>query len=650
MGRNGVGKSTLLQKMTSMPGFPSSLRVVTVSQNVEVGSYSAIDYLTGAASKDDERVTKTMEEERDSLESVLEDPHCDPHEIERAAERLSIIYDEMEAAEKRKTESSEIDDDGDEKGRRARAASILRGLEFSKERMEVPTSLLSGGWRMRLLLARALFASDPAPDLLLLDEPTNHLDLHAVVWLGSYLSIRSITAIIVSHDAAFLDEVCTDMIHMHHKRLDHYKGNYSDYRRVVEEKTLREGSILDAAERQKERAKTFVEKTQRKMASKKSQDPNRLKQAKTVREKKMDRIGKYRVDGKRYKEFSLAKLSESHLRISQKVIVEQEEVKPIHFKLNINDIDSIAGSDQENLLTLYDLSFGYHKGSSSPILHNLTLQIASGSKIAVVGCNGTGKTTLLRILAGEVEPWSCNGVKSSSSLDHRISPYLRRVHLTQHHVEALALESERTVLDFAGERLRRAGGAKTSSLSSSSTPLFDGGTDLNVRSYLGRFGLGSSRHVHRRVVELSGGERMRLALAAVLADHANSASSQHVMLLLDEPTNHLDLETLDALSGALREFVGAVVIVSHNQQFLCGFCNELWIVEDGYVCLQKGNRDNRADDDQDAQKSFGDLFAAYKNEVLGGMQKRSNRRSERAVMAKKAANLRRGAKESSGFI
>jgi ATP-binding cassette subfamily F protein 3 len=178
-----------------------------------------------------------------------------------------------------------IDADGAED----RALEILKGLSFTSDMILGPTTSLSGGWRMRLALAQALFV--PHSDLILLDECTNHLDLQGMDWLIHYLTTQSNkTAMVVSHDRTFLDAICTDIVVMEHQRLSHHVGNYSEYQRQVQDKSAREAQILDASERQRTKAMAFVQK----QANKKSSDPNKQRQAKMIKEKKLDRIGNYR--------------------------------------------------------------------------------------------------------------------------------------------------------------------------------------------------------------------------------------------------------------------------------------------------------------------------------------------------------------------
>jgi ATP-binding cassette subfamily F protein 3 len=317
--------------------------------------------------------------------------------LAEAAGRWSDIAAELEAIEADKAEE--------------RGLEILRGLQFTPKMLASPTSQLSGGWRMRLALAKSLFV--PGVDLLLYDECTNHLDLAGLDWLMNNLNNNKSrnnndknnnnnnsmtrnedrTLIVVSHDRTFLNAVCTDIIHMEHQKLTYHPGNYADYERTLEEKAARDAQILDASERQRSKAQAFVQKQQQ-QANKKSADPNKQRQAKMIREKKMDRIGNYRQDGKRYKQFSLATLSEDSIRLAEKVEVKaQEAVIQMYFP---NPSWPSGIGPNEVIVRMDNLSFGYinENGDSNDnnkaLLNNVTANLRRGSKVALVGKNGAG--------------------------------------------------------------------------------------------------------------------------------------------------------------------------------------------------------------------------------------------------------------------
>lgn len=589
VGRNGCGKSTLLQRLAAhaIPGMPHDLRIVLVKQQIEGGDETALQSLMSA---DRDRIA--LLEEQAKLERKIESTN----DLDELVTRLAAIASELDM----------IDAEGAEE----RARDILTGLQFSEGMMLSPTKSLSGGWRMRLALAQALYLPS---DLLLLDEPTNHLDLHALDWLSTYVQNSSHTIILVSHDRAFLD-ICTDIITFDHKRLKYYPGNYSDYTRSQQEKTARQAQILDASERQKSKAMEFVRK-QEAAANKKNADPNKQRQAKMIKDKKLDRIGNFREDGKKYKNFSLSELSESAVRLAEKVVIEVDE--PV-IRMQFPDPTwSYGATPGSSLIRLENLRFGY-VSKAAPLLTGLTLNIERGSKISVVGRNGAGKSTLLKLLTGEIDPMASTYSFKGEIWRH---PTLRIGHVTQYSVENLQQFADMTTVEYA-ENFLDTGKASSKIIKNASG---------NVRQYLGRFGLGGT-HSHRVIRSLSGGERMRLCFATVLAEEPH-------LLVLDEPTNHLDIETLDALSSALRQYQGAVVIVSHNQEFLSGFCRELWVVENGGVDVRH----------QDGG-SFDALFSAYRKGASADLEGRRNKRQQKTALAKMATQLRTGAKQGTGFI
>ena len=584
LGRNGVGKSTLLKHIEAgnIPGLPRGLVVRMVKQQVE-GRYdqTTLDALIEA----DEYRTELLREQ------------------ERIEQEMDAGLNMQENAEKLSDVAIELDVIGADSAEQ-RALDILKGLSFSKDMIRSPTSSLSGGWRMRLALAQALFV--PYCDLLLLDEVTNHLDLHGMGWLESYLTGRgNLTLICVSHDRSFLDAVCTDVIVFQNKKLTYHSGNYSDYKQKMAEKAARESQVLDAAERQRSKAEAFVQKQQQQ--SKKSADPNKQRQAKMIKEKKMERIGNYREDGKRYKNFSLAKLSEDHIRLAEKVQIEVDD--PV-VRIRLPDPTWPPSiSEGSPIISMEDVSFSYGESEEDRfLLRRVTANLTRSSKVAIVGRNGCGKTSLLKLLLGQLTP------SKGKVWTH---PNIRIRNISQYSVEELNQYSHLTVVQYA-EEIIASGSASAEVISKASG---------NVRQYLGAFGLGGS-HAHRLIGKLSGGERMRLCFATVLAD------APHV-LLLDESTNHVDLETLDSLADALNTFKGAIIMVSHNQGFLSNFCNELWAVDDktGLVSISKNDTE-----------SFDDLFSEYRSRVLSsggkGARDRQKERQQKALMSKQATKQR----------
>lgn len=273
-----VGKSTLLKRLAqkNIPGLPQDLNILLVQQEMESSeTETAVEVLLKADTYR-QHLLKQQEELELKLEEVDEK---NVTLLEEVAMRLGEVSEELDATNAEQTE--------------ARAVEILQGLQFTDEMIHGPTQNLSGGWRVRLALARALFLPS---DVLLLDECSNHLDLWGVQWLTNYLTNSNAdhkVVVVVSHDRAFLDAICTDILVIEHGKLTTFSGSWSEYELQQEEKMAHQRQILDASERQRAKAAQFIQKQQA-SANKKSADPNKQRQAKMIKEKKLDRIGNYR--------------------------------------------------------------------------------------------------------------------------------------------------------------------------------------------------------------------------------------------------------------------------------------------------------------------------------------------------------------------
>ncbi|TBU18696.1 elongation factor 3 [Ordospora colligata] len=376
------------------------------------------------------------------------------------------------------------------------AGRILNGLGFNKEMIAKNMQDLSGGWRMRAHLAKAISMN---PDLLLLDEPTNYLDIKALNWLEKKISELK-TVIIVSHDRNFLNNTTEMIMHLNDLKIDVYKGNYE----------------------------SFVKQRSEKIASIKREYENQL----TVREHMQSFIDRFRYNAKR------ASLAQSKIKALAKmpVLVPPKQDPVIKFSF-------LSTPCQGLLVEFSDVSFHYGKPISADtkmIFSGLNMKIDSGSRIVIVGSNGQGKSTFLKILAGRLEEAEGSVVKNS---------HLKVGYFAQHHVDNFDVNEK--VLDLM---------MKSYTLGESKKALASFG--LNVDN--------------QRIGTLSGGQKSRLGFALVNGMKPN-------LLILDEPTNHLDMESIDALADALRRFEGCVVCVSHDLNFVSSVFKEVYVCESGSI-------------------------------------------------------------------
>jgi len=392
-------------------------------------------------------------------------------------------------------------------GAPARAAQLLNGLGFATDSLVRPVSSFSGGWRMRLNLARALMHR---ADLLLLDEPTNHLDLEAILWLEQYLSRYPGSILLVSHDREFLNATVNRIAHVHDGVIDCYAGDYDDFERARAEKIAQQNQAFQTQQLKIAHLEDFVRRF-RAQATKAKQAQSRVKA--------LER---------------LTRIAPAHITDG-------------HFELEIEAPER----SPDLLMRLDNMGFAY---GEKKLFQNMNMVLRAGARIALLGPNGAGKSTLIKLLVGELQP-------TSGRLD--ITPDIRIGYFAQHQLENL--DSAATPLQHM-ERLAPKE------------------TTLALRTFLGRFGLAGNAE-DRPVASFSGGEKSRLALALL-------AWQKPHLLLLDEPTNHLDLDMRDALTIALEEYAGAVVIVSHDRSLIRAVADELWLVADGEASLFDGDLDD----------------------------------------------------------
>ncbi|HEX7883251.1 MAG TPA: ABC-F family ATP-binding cassette domain-containing protein [Afipia sp.] len=390
----------------------------------------------------------------------------------------------------------------------ARAAAILSGLGFSTADQARSCSEFSGGWRMRVALAATLFA---APDLLLLDEPTNYLDLEGTLWLEDHLANYPRTVIVISHDRDLLDTSVDQILHLDRGKLTLYKGTYSSFE---EQRATRE--MLDAKHAKKQmderkRLQAFVDRFKAK-ASKAKQAQSRVKMLE---------------------------------RMKPVTALVTQDVREINFPTP----DKILSPP---IIAVDGVSVGYDP--SKPVLNNVTLRIDNDDRIALLGSNGNGKSTLVKLLAGKLPPFSGKVVRADK---------LSVGYFAQHQTDELDLEGS------AYDHLRR---------------LMPHETETKVRARTGAIGF-SGKAGDTKVSSLSGGEKARLLLGLATFYGPN-------MIILDEPTNHLDIDSRAALAEAINDFPGAIIMVSHDRYLIEACADQLWVVADRAVTPYDGDLDD----------------------------------------------------------
>jgi ATP-binding cassette subfamily F protein 3 len=479
IGANGTGKSTLLKIIVGE--YAPSSGSISMSKDLKIGylnqdllSYESHHTILHVAMEAFERQNKIHDEIEELLKKIETDYS------EEVLYKLSDKQQEFEALDGYNIEY--------------KANEILAGLGFSTEDQHRPLNTFSGGWRMRVMLAKILLQT---PDILLLDEPTNHMDLPSIKWLETYLAGFEGAIVIVSHDRYFLDKIVNRTVESRKGKLTTYAGNYTFY---LEEKSLR-GEI------QKGEFKN--------------------QQAKIKQEEKL--IERFRAKA------SKAKMAQSRMKALDKMerVEDVDDDNPtVNFSFKFTKPSGRHVIRIENATKKYP---------NIDILENAEAVIEKGDKIALIGANGKGKSTLLRMVAG-VEKFD-----GTCETGHNVTTTF----FAQHQLESLHLGN--TILEelqaFAPKH-----------------------TDTELRSILGCF-LFTGDDVFKRIKVLSGGEKSRVALAKSLTTDSN-------FLILDEPTNHLDIQSVNILIQALQQFEGTFIAVSHDRYFLDNVANKIWFIEE----------------------------------------------------------------------
>lgn len=534
VGRNGAGKSTLFALLQheidadqGVLDLPSSWRIASVEQEIR-------------------------DRDRPAREFVIDgDTHLRALQAQRAA---TADHDGEEIA---RLENALIE--ADAWTAPSRAEQLLAGLGFKPDQWLLPVGQFSGGWQMRIALARALMAPS---DLLLLDEPTNHLDLDAMLWLERWLQSYPGTVLTISHDTEFLDAVSTHILHFEQQQLIKYRGNYSSFLSQRAEHMRQDQLVWEKQQREVAHLQSFIDRFKAK-ASKAKQAQSRVKAL-----AKMQELAPVRLDGS--VQFSLP--------------------TPEHMP--------------DPLLRLIETNLGYSVPEKKTILHQVNLDVRSGSRIGILGMNGAGKSTLIKTLAGEIPALSGELVTSAR---------LEVGYFAQHQLDMIEADlSPIQHMQRIAPEIR----------------------EQELRNYLGRFAF-SGEMATDPTAGFSGGEKARLALALIVWHKPN-------LLLLDEPTNHLDVETREALAAALAEYEGSVLVVSHDRQLLRSTVDNFWIVADGRVAEFDGDLEDYRDWllGRAAQLRSAKSSSAVTNENESTLDRRTQRRLE-AEARQKMAQLRK---------
>lgn len=445
--------------------------------------------------------SELAQEAPESQESILTFTLKGHDEFAQLQERLKIAEQTNDAIAQSDIYQRLIDIDGF--STEGDAVKLLLGLGFTQDDLEKPVNAFSGGWRMRLNLARMLIK--PA-DVFLLDEPTNHLDLESIIWLENHLKKLPKTLLIVSHDKSFLDSVSEYIVHMDRQKLQLYKGNYSQFEIKLAMDIANQQAQYRKQENQKEHLQHYIDRFRYK-ASKAKQAQSRMKM--------------------------IAKLD-----VLQPIL----DQNPFQFKFK-----SIGNCDNP-LITLHKGSVGY---DDTPVVSNINFSLQKGHRIGLIGKNGAGKSTFVKLIAGKL------GLQSG---EMTVANKLAIGYFTQHQIEQLDLA------DSPIGHLKR---------------LAPRELERDLRQFLGQFQFTGDK-VFETLKSFSGGERARLALALLVWQKPQ-------LLLLDEPTNHLDMDMRDALMMALQEFEGSLILISHDRYLMQSLVEELWLVDNGKLQVFEGD-------------------------------------------------------------
>jgi ATP-binding cassette subfamily F protein 3 len=503
VGRNGAGKSTLfallngtLHEDAGECYIPAQWRLAQVAQDMPETSESATEFVIAG----DTRLAAAQAEV--TAAEATED-----------GERMAHAYMELH--------------DAGAHDAPARAQALILGLGFKTTELSQPVNSFSGGWRMRLQLARALMCPS---DLLLLDEPTNHLDLDALVWLEAWLQRYAGTMLVISHDREFLDAVTGVTLHIENAQLKRYGGNYSKFEDMRAEQLELQQASYSRQQEKIAHLQKFIDRFKAK-ASKAKQAQSRVKAL-----ERMEKIGP--------------------------VLAEAD------FTFEFKEPANLPNP----MLALQEVSCGYPPPEGAPagtpptvIVHNVSKSVLAGQRIGILGANGQGKSTVVKTIARDLKPLSGEIIEGKG---------LAIGYFAQQELDVLRPQD--TPLEHMIRLVKDT--TARGALSGQAT------REQDLRTFLGSFNF-TGDQVKQAVGTMSGGEKARLVLCMLVWQRPN-------LLLMDEPTNHLDLATREALSVALNEFEGTVMLVSHDRALLRSVCDEFWLVSRGGISPFDGDLDD----------------------------------------------------------
>ncbi|MGB9779885.1 ABC-F family ATP-binding cassette domain-containing protein [Caldanaerobacter sp.] len=523
IGENGAGKSTLFNILAGMSEPDSGSIFVSANKIGYLKQNTLID-----SEKSIYEEVKSVFTEVFQLENkikVLEEKISNTKDhklLEKLFEEYSFLIDKYNELEGYSVES--------------KVRGVLNGLGFDMSQFDTPVSNLSGGQKTRLMLAKILLLN---PDVLLLDEPTNHLDIRSLEWLEQYLKFYTGTLLIISHDRYFLDKVVNKIFEIGNHQLKAYEGNYTEYLKKKKEELQAKLKAYEEQQKEIKRIKSIIE-TQRNRRTEKA-----------------------------------VKMAQSKEKLLEKMeIIEKPFLNKNSIKLKF-DFDVESGND---VLIVKNLSLTFER----PVFSNISFDVKKGEKIALLGPNGVGKTSLLRIIAGEIKDFE-GEVKFGTNV---VTGYYEQ--------EFKSLNPEKTVLDEIWDE----------------NPYL---TQTEVRTLLASF-LFKDEDVFKTVASLSGGEKARLSLLKLILSKAN-------FLLLDEPTNHLDLKAKEVLEEALLEYHGTILFVSHDRYFIDKIATKIMILGPEGVDIYLGNYSYYVEKKQQSEEKQEELPKKTKTQIKNERQK-----------------------------